>query len=891
MKNWSIVFTLLLFGLASPLRAELSWEQLPPLPDEFGFGGPAAGVHADTLIVAGGANFPDAPPWEGGEKVWHNRIFALEKGPDGQPVEAWRQAGTLPKRIAYCASISTPQGVVLVGGEEDGQAIADVYRLVWDAQTKKVKVESLPSLPRPASYIAGGKIGSVIYIAAAGRSEGADRLDQKFFWSLDLSSLDQSSNPAWKALEPYPGSPRHKAVAAVQGKGDSGEKLFLISGSNPRFLADGTADLANFEHFTDSYYYDPATAAWTQIADLPVVDDPRDLPNEAKFAEEKWPVAAATGVGVGQSHVLVFSGSTGRYITLPVDERPLFPTTVLAYHTITGTWTTAGQMPVGVVTTSITRWGKKGSEEERIVIPSGEIKPGVRTNKVQSLSIKGFAAEFGALNYGVLIAYLAGMLVVGGLFALRTQSTDDFFRGGQRVPFWVAGLSIFATMLSSITFVALPAKAFATDWLYYVAQLTILPIALIVVVVVIPFFRFIDATSAYEYLEKRFSRIVRLIASAQFVMFQIGRMAIVMYLPALALATITPLTVMQCVLVMGVLSIIYCTLGGVEAVVWTDAIQTLVLMGGLLVAILVVVANVEGGAAAVARTAHQDGKLHWANIDFSWGSYATTAVWVVFLGQLFQSLYSYSSDQAVVQRYLTTKDERSARRAMWTTAWMGVFGSLMFFVMGSALYVFYKAHPQSLDVGMRSDAIFPLFIATELPAGLAGLVVAGIFAAAQSTISTSMNSTATAIVTDFCMPFNLCKDDAGYLRLARLLTATLGVAGTAIGCWLVVLNETSMIDTFIKVIGLFGGAVCGLFMLGMLTRRATAVGSLVGSLCGFAAVLYVMNYTRTNFFLYGMVGTIVTFVVGYLVSCLSSPPRQTQLMGLTIYDRQAAPKA
>ena len=888
MKNCWLIAVAMLFGLASPAVGELVWDQLPPLPDEFGFGGPAAGVHNDALIVAGGANFPDAAPWEGGQKVWHDRIFVLEREAGGQVAAKWREAGTLPKRIAYGVSISTPQGMLLIGGEQDGEAIADVYRLKWDAQTKNVSIETLPSLPRPASYIAGGKIGSVVYIAAAARSQGADRLDKKFFWSLDLDAIATQAEATWLELEPYPGSPRHKAVAATQALGTSQQNFFLISGSNPRFAPDGSADLAKFEHFTDAYRYDPKSGEWSRIADLPVIAEPRDLPDKAKYAEAKWPVAAGVGIDVGQSHVLVFSGSTGRYITLPVDQRPLFPSTVLAYHTITDTWTEAGQMPQGVVTTSVTRWGERGAEDERIVIPSGEIRPGVRTNKVQSLRIQGFTAKFGAINYGVLIAYLAGMLAVGGFFAFRTQSTNDFFRGGQRVPFWVAGLSIFATMLSSITFVALPAKAYATDWLYYVAQLTILPIALIVVVLVIPFFRFIDATSAYEYLEKRFSRIVRLIASAQFVMFQIGRMAIVMYLPALALATITPLTVMQCVLVMGVLSVIYCTLGGVEAVVWTDAIQTVVLMAGLLVAIFVVVINVEGGLMAVARTAHQDGKLHLANVDFSWGSYATTSVWVIFVGQLFQSLYSYSSDQAVVQRYLTTKDERSARRAMWTTAWMGVFGSLLFFMMGSALYVFYKSHPQMLDVGMRSDAIFPLFIATELPVGIAGLVVAGVFAAAQSTISTSMNSTATAIVTDFCVPFNVCKTDAGYLWLARAFTAILGVAGTAIGCWLVVLNETSMIDTFIKIIGLFGGAVCGLFMLGMLTRRASAIGSLIGSVCGFAAVLYVMSYTATSFFLYAMVGTVVTFAVGYAVSLLSQPPADRQLTGLTIYDRRAA---
>jgi SSS family transporter len=325
-------------------------------------------------------------------------------------------------------------------------------------------------------------------------------------------------------------------------------------------------------------------------------------------------------------------------------------------------------------------------------------------------------------------------------------------------------------MLSSITFVALPAKAYATDWLYYPAQLTIIPVALVVVYLAIPFFRQIDATSAYEYLEKRFSRLVRLIGSAQFVMFQIGRMAIVMYLPALALAAITPLTVVQCILVMGVLSVVYCTLGGVEAVVWTDAIQTIVLMAGLLVALGVIVANVEGGVSAVFSTALADGKMHLANLDFGPRSMTTNALWVIVVGMFFQSLYSYTSDQAIVQRYMTTSDVSGARRAMWTTAWMGVFGSLLFFVAGAALYVFYKSHPAKLDPIMKTDAIFPLFISNELPVGVAGLVVAGIFAAAQSTISTSMNSTATAIVTDFCQPFHLCQDDKGYLRLGRIFT-------------------------------------------------------------------------------------------------------------------------
>ncbi len=858
-------------------RATFQWSRLPDLPDPFGFGGPYVGTHHGALIVAGGANFPHGMPWEGGSKVWYDRLFVLES-----PAGKWQSIGKLPRRLAYGVSISTGGGLLLIGGEEDGTPVADVTRLQWDPRNKQVEVSKLPPLPKPASYIAGGMIDSVVYIVASTRSEGADRLDQKHFWSLDIAQLPGAGteqDARWRPLEPWPGAPRHKAVVAVQSIGSQAKELFLFSGSNPRWQGDGSPDLASFEQFTDAYRFTPKKNAWTRLADLPVLEDGREIEGQERFAGNRRPVVAATAIDVGQSHILVFSGSTGRYITRPIETRPLFPRQVLAYHTITDSWTKVGKMPQGVVTTTATRWRE---QNDLVVIPSGEIKPGVRTPTVQAVAFLSPSPEFGTLNYSILCIYLLAMVGIGGLFALRTKSTDDFFRGGQRVPFWVAGLSIFATMLSSITFVALPAKAYATDWLYYPAQLTIIPVALVVVYLAIPFFRQIDATSAYEYLEKRFSRPVRLIGSAQFVLFQIGRMAIVMYLPALAMAAITPLTVIQCILIMGMLSVIYCTLGGVEAVVWTDAIQTVVLMGGLLIALAVIVANVDGGVAAVYSTALADGKMHLANLDFGPNSFTTNALWVILLGMFFQSLYSYTSDQAIVQRYMTTRDERGARRAMWTTAWMGVFGSLLFFVVGAALYVFYKSHPARLDPVMKTDAVFPLFISHELPVGVAGLVVAGIFAAAQSTISTSMNSTATALVTDFCMPLGLCKDDHGYLRLGRIFTFALGLIGTLFACLLDLYDIKSMVDQFMMMLGLFGGPLCGLFMLGMLTRRANATGGLMGALTGLAVVWCVMIFTPVSFFLYAMIGTVTTFVAGYLIS-LATPSEDKNILPLTIY--------
>jgi Na+/proline symporter len=224
---------------------------------------------------------------------------------------------------------------------------------------------------------------------------------------------------------------------------------------------------------------------------------------------------------------------------------------------------------------------------------------------------------------------------------------------------------------------------------------------------------------------------------------------------------------------------------------------------------------------------------------------------------------------------------------MWTTVWMSLGGGILFFVMGSALYAFYKSYPAALDVGMKNESIFPFFIANELPIGVAGLVVAGIFAAAQSTISTSMNSTTTAAVVDFCVPFGLCRNDAGYLWLARALTVVLGLAGILVACWLVDLHGASMIETFIMVIGLFGGSICGLFMLGILTKKANAVGGLCGAIFGFLAVLSVLLWTNVHEFLFAMIGTLVTMASGYAVSLLFPPPTEDQLTGLTWYDRPA----
>jgi SSS family transporter len=665
-------------------------------------------------------------------------------------------------------------------------------------------------------------------------------------------------------------------VAQHNGTNDC---IYVISGR--RMGDDGVEFLTDVYEFTPARYdpgaydheagtYEGESNPWRQRADVPRC------------------VLSGTGIAVGQSHVFILGGADGSLYPKAdafQDEHPGFPKQALAYHTITDTWTSAGPLPAHHVSTTAVRWGED-TVNDPIIIPGGEVHPRMHSPEVwEALPVQS-SGRFGFIDLSAIFLYLGAMIGVGVFFSFRNKNSDDFFRGGQRVPWFVAGLSIFATMLSSITFVAIPAKAYATDWVYFMVNMMAIAITPAVILLFLPFFRKIDATSAYEYLEKRFNRMARLFASSSFVLFQIGRMAIVMYLPALALATVTPMSEEQCILIMGMLSIIYCTLGGLEAVVWTDTIQSFVLLGGAFLSIVLIIAGTDGGLAGFMATATEHNKFNMINWDFASTSFATTALWVVLLGGLAQQLVPYASDMAVVQRYMSVSDTARAKRAIWTNAVMVFPASVLFFGVGTALFVYYAGNPERLDPTFKTDAIFPLFIAQELPMGISGLVVAGIFAAAQSTISTSMNSTSTALVTDFIRPMQRIKSERSYLRLARVLTAVMGLAGMILALSFATADIKSLWDQFMRVLGLFGGSMCGLFCLGILTTRANGPGAIIGALAGAGGLFLVQQYTEVHLLLYAFVGITVCFLSGYLAS-LAFPSATKYVQGLTIYTLEA----
>ncbi len=415
--RYLLLFVVLLVPCSAFGAQRLNWSVLPPLPDEFGFGGPIVGVHGDVLIVCGGANFPDGPPWADGDrpagnKVWHDRIFTLTLGAD-----TWRDAGRLPYPLAYAPAVSTNDGVYVLGGESYGSAnypIAKVLLLKWNRESKRIEIveNALPPLPKPCQYHNAAILDSVIFVTAShAQDESSEVLDDKAFWSLDLTQ--PAADRKWNSLEPWPGPAREKMALAVQNAGaddqsESSVCLFMFSGATWFRDAEGQMDLTRFEHFTDAYRFNPKTAEWKRVSDLPAVRESReiDLSGYAFDSERSvWrrleqgeeqpdtdvneifngqarPAGAAVAIDVGQSHILLLSGATGRFITLDIQQCPLFPREVLAYHTISDTWMVAGEMPTAVVTTGVAKWNGL------FVIPSGEIRPGVRTNKVQAFKVE-----------------------------------------------------------------------------------------------------------------------------------------------------------------------------------------------------------------------------------------------------------------------------------------------------------------------------------------------------------------------------------------------------------------------------------------------------------------------------------------------------------------------
>jgi len=432
--------------------------------------------------------------------------------------------------------------------------------------------------------------------------------------------------------------------------------------------------------------------------------------------------------------------------------------------------------------------------------------------------------HLGLIDYLVVAAYLAAMVSMGLHFSRAQKSADHYFAGNRRIPAWAVGMSLLATIISSVTFISYPGTAYSSNWLLLVQGLMVPIVLLVMIWWIVPTFRRTIRISTYEYFEKRFSYGSRLYASLAFTVMHFTRMGTVIYLLSLALGEMTGWNIYAVLFGVGISTIFYTLIGGIDAVVWTDVVQGFLFLTGGLVCLGILLFKPAGGPVAVVSYAARAGKLSFRPYDFN---FAQRTFWVLAINGIFYAIQKYTTDQTIVQRFLLAKDDRAAIRAT-------LLGTLcvptwcLFMFIGSCLYSFYHLTNYKLPADLKGDKVFPYFITTQLPAGATGLVLAALLAAAMSALSSDLNCLSAVVVEDYYRRLRPNASDPQRLRVGKFTVAICGLIALSLAVAYVQLGEASFLGTVFNLYAIFSGGLVGLFALAFFSRRANPKGALVG---------------------------------------------------------------
>ena len=473
-----------------------------------------------------------------------------------------------------------------------------------------------------------------------------------------------------------------------------------------------------------------------------------------------------------------------------------------------------------------------------------------------------------AVDWMIVVAYLAAIIGVGFAFSRRNKSADAYFKGGGRLPWWVTAFSIYAATFSPLTFLAIPALVYATDLSYYPIFFGAVAATAVAVKWFLSFFRNGGWTSAYEYLEKRFNLVCRIFASAAFILFMISLTAIVAYLPAVALSAVSGLDVNISIVVVMAAAIVYTAFGGMEALAWTDFAQTILIFVTMFAVLGVICLGTDGGVFGVFSLAAAHNKLN--AFDFS-PVLSRPGFWVVMIGGTIANLATYISDQRVIQRYLTVKDVPAAAKSMWAQIAVGFVSSTLCFFIGLGIWAYYQSNGADFPSLTRNDQIFPVFIASKLPMGLAGLALAGIAAASVSTLSANMNSTAAAFATDF---YARLFKGRNTLLCGKVASLACGILGGAFAIVLANGNIASAYEQFQRYLGILTAGLACLFLMGRFLPRVNGFGAICGLVANYAVTfgLDLLPWPgKPHILLYGLFGMVSCLVVAILTSPLAKP--------------------
>jgi len=465
------------------------------------------------------------------------------------------------------------------------------------------------------------------------------------------------------------------------------------------------------------------------------------------------------------------------------------------------------------------------------------------------------------VDLAIVIAYLLGVTALGVWFRREQQDARDYFLGGKSAPWWALAFSIVATETSTLTIIGTPALSYATNLTFIQLVFGYLVGRVLIVMLLLPGYFRGEFFTAYALIEKRFGVRMRAVAASTFLVTRAVAEGVRVSAIALVVSVVLGTSEKLAVVIVIALTILYTFEGGMKAVIWTDVAQLLLYLTGSAVTLGFLLHVIPGGWYEVAHVAATAGnKLQF--LDFSFSLATKYTFWSGVIGGSFLTMASHGTDQTIVQRLLAARNENDSRKALLTSGGIVLVQFTLFLLVGVLLYAFAQ-HSPLLAAGERTDRVLPLFLAREMPVGLAGLMLASIVAVAMSNASGSLNSLAASSILDFSMAAGR-QDAKKLLSLSRWMTLVWGVVLMALG--FVFMRWDKVLELGLTVASFPFGCLLGLFLLGTLDKRANTVGSLAGMFCGLSAIVVVWKFSSVAYTWYVLIGSCVTFLVGAAVS-------------------------
>jgi len=490
------------------------------------------------------------------------------------------------------------------------------------------------------------------------------------------------------------------------------------------------------------------------------------------------------------------------------------------------------------------------------------------------------------IDYLIIVLSLIISVYVGFYFSKGQKSTKKFFAADGKIPAWAIGISILATLVSSVTFLAYPGQGYSNNWILLVQGLMVPVVLMFIIWGVVPLYRNVIGISAYEYFEKRFGYFARLYSSLAFILSHFSKMGTVLYLLGLAIAGFTGFDTLTIIWILGFVIITLTLLGGIEAIIWLDVIQGFLLVAGGIIALLILLFVPEGGPAAVWEVAKASGKTGFGPYDWD---FAKLTFWVMAINGVFYAIQKYGTDQTIVQRYLTAKSTKDGIKASLIGVLMAVPVWALFMFIGTALFSYYKLVPGAvLPEGIKPDGVFPYFIINELPVGVVGLIVSALIAAAISSLDSDINCLSAVLTEDFYAKIRKNTTDRQKLMFGKLMVVVSGGLALLVATLYTQLKGEGVLGIVFGLYAILSGGIAGMFLLGLFSTRANKQGLYIGIAACVLFTAYALltsepfggrvlldlgplNFRHHEYML-GVYSHLVLFGVGYFASLFFPKP-------------------